>query len=178
MTHKLLGGVPDGNGGCIASDPAASKDRPRERRCDGCPSTNRRIQAHPRSCATERSRDPCATESRALEAHRLHRERSGGKRPQKLGLGPGEIDPRRPILRLKCYHLVRPLGRGRSSLVKVGGLLPTAFPPKSSNRKERWAVKRKRCFAFGCFVPVNSKNAAAGTRQRFFLPNCRPFGAN
>jgi hypothetical protein len=32
----------------------------------------------------------------------------------------------------------------------------------------------KRCFAFGYLVPVNSKNADAGIKQRLLWPKCRP----
>jgi len=34
-----------------------------------------------------------------------------------------------------------------------------------------------RCFAFGYFVPVNSKKAEAGARHRLFLSKCRPSDA-
>jgi hypothetical protein len=32
----------------------------------------------------------------------------------------------------------------------------------------------KRCLALGYFLPVNSKKADAGTRQRLLLAKCRP----
>ena len=50
--------------------------------------------------------------------------------------------------------------------MNVGGLLPAASRQSPAMARKGAPFKVKRCFAFGYFVPVNSKNADAGTRQR------------
>ena len=54
---------------------------------------------------------------------------------------------------------------------EVAGLLA----PNSRNRAMNGAsLSVKRCFVFGDFVPVNSKNADAGMRHRLLLAKLRP----
>ncbi|SDA97787.1 hypothetical protein SAMN02927914_05976 [Mesorhizobium qingshengii] len=121
----------------------------------------------------------CAAESRAFGANGLGRERSGGQRPQQLGLRLGQIDPVGPILRLKDHNLPIVIRRDIRpgsvvSIVKAGGLLPTASRQRPAMAMNGEPLSVKRCFALGYLVPVNSKNPDAGTRQRLLFPNCRP----
>lgn len=124
-------------------------------------------------------RSYCAVKSRAFGANCLHRERSGWKRPQQFSLRLCQIDPGRPILRLKDHNLPIVIGRDiRSGIDRQHGeggwLVADCLTPSPATAMNGERLSVKRCFAFGYFVPVNSKNADAGMRQRLLFPNCRP----
>src|ERR1700750_1629749 len=60
------------------------------------------------------------------------------------------------------------------SMVKVGGLLPSPSRQRPAIAMNGEPLSVNRCLAFGYFVPVNSKNADAGTSQPLLSPNGRP----
>src|SRR3954469_20922284 len=64
------------------------------------------------------------------------------------------------------------------SMVKAGGWLRSPPPGASRHRpamqRKGAPFKVKRCLAFGYFLPVNSKNAEAGIRQRLLLSKRLP----
>src|SRR4051794_24468137 len=60
------------------------------------------------------------------------------------------------------------------SIVKVGGLLPAASRHNPATAMNGAPLRVKRCLAFGYLVPVNSKKAEAGMRQRLLAAKRRP----
>lgn len=60
------------------------------------------------------------------------------------------------------------------SMAKLGGWLP--WPPRQSPAIAviGESFSAKRYFAFGYFLPTNSKKALAGTMQRLLLAKLRP----
>src|SRR5882762_3143560 len=59
-------------------------------------------------------------------------------------------------------------------MVKLGGWLPLPSRHSPAIAMNGAPARVKRCFALGYFLPVNSKNAEAGTRQRLLLSKRRP----
>jgi hypothetical protein len=59
-------------------------------------------------------------------------------------------------------------------MVTDGGWLPFPSRHSAAIAMNGEPVNVKRCFAFGYFLPVNSKKAEAGTRQRSLLSKRRP----
>ena len=58
--------------------------------------------------------------------------------------------------------------------MNVGGWLPCASLHRPAIAVIGDPPRANRCFAFGYFLPVNSKKADAGMRQRLLLAKCRP----
>src|SRR5260221_12779868 len=59
-------------------------------------------------------------------------------------------------------------------MVKLGGWLPLPSRHSPAIAMKGAPARVKRCFALGYFLPVNSKKAEAGTRQRLLLSKRRP----
>ena len=59
-------------------------------------------------------------------------------------------------------------------MAKAGGLPAAPSRQMPAIARKGASFKVNRCLALGYFLPVNSKNAEAGIRQRLLLSKCRP----
>jgi hypothetical protein len=112
-------------------------------------------------------------------AHGRDIERSFGERSQQFGLWLGQVKASNPVLGLSSHDLpvvIRSDVRaGRSRQHRKGRrVVPCASLHSPAIAVIGDPFRANRCFAFGNFLPVNSKKAEAGMRQRLLLAKCRP----
>ena len=121
----------------------------------------------------------CRPRSSTVGSYCLSMQRAGREWLQQFLLGLGQIDPGGPIRRSENDNLpvmIRSdIGtRCRCQHGEIGALIVSAIAPNPGDAEKGSPLRVKRCLAFGLRVPLNSKIALAGMRQRRLSLKLRP----
>jgi hypothetical protein len=118
-------------------------------------------------------RTRCARRGNQQSTASLARERSLGKVAASR-LRVSLAQPSRPVIGVNNYDLPAVIRVPAPSLALFDGWLPCGSLHRPAIAVIGDPLRANRCLAFGYFLPVNSKKADAGMRQRLLLAKCRP----